>query len=98
MGVQSFNTETHYELAVYRVNGEFHANEIFAWVERRVLSVVADRFDRTAGHCFFTHRLLFRIFRLLVDEGIIVLVAPREVLRRRVAANVAIDTRRVHVK
>jgi len=29
MGVQSFNTETHHELAVYRVDGEFHASEIF---------------------------------------------------------------------
>ena len=36
--------------------------------------------------------------RLLVDEGIVVFVAAREVFRRGVAANVAIDTRRVDVK
>lgn len=62
------------------------------------LSVVADRFDGTAGHCFFTHCQLFGVLRLLVDERIVVLVAAREVFRRRVAANVAVDTRRVHVK
>lgn len=82
----------------YRMDGEYYATEVLRenWV--RKLSVLADSFDRTAGHRFFTHRELFSVLRLLVDERIVVLVAAREVFRRGVAANVAVDTRRVHVK
>jgi len=101
--MQSFNTEAHttYLHVVGRVsflvtNGEFYANKVR--VEGRVLAIIPDRFHRAAGHRFFTHRELFCIFRLLVDEGIVVLVAAGEVLGRGVATNVAVDTRGVHVK
>jgi hypothetical protein len=60
--------------------------------------IIADCLNRTTAHRFFTQRAFFISLRLLVDERIVVLVAPHEVRRRGVAANVAIDARTVHVK
>lgn len=62
------------------------------------LPVVAYRLDWTTSHRLLTHRPFFIRLRLLVDKRIIILVAAREVVRRGVAADVAIDARRVHVK
>ena len=62
-----------------------------------VLSVVAYRLDRTATHRFLAKRALLICLRLLEHERIIILIASREVLRRRVATDIAIDARRIHV-
>jgi hypothetical protein len=61
------------------------------------LSVVPDRLDRTTTHRLVTKHPLFLSLRLLVNKRVVVLVAPCEVIRRGVAANIAIDARRVHV-
>ena len=55
------------------------------------LPVVAYRFNWTATHRLVTRRFLFLRLRLLIDKRIIVFVAACEVIRRCVAANVAID-------
>jgi hypothetical protein len=61
------------------------------------LSVVAYRLNRTARQRLLTKRPLFIILRLFIDKRIIILVAAHEIVRRRVAANVAVDARRIHV-
>jgi hypothetical protein len=60
-------------------------------------AIIADGFDGTAGEGFFTGCRFFRGLRLFVNEGITVLVRSPETLRRRVATNIAIYTRRVDV-
>ena len=61
------------------------------------LPVVSNSLNRTTTHCFLTKRPLFLRLRLLVDKRIIVLITPHEVLRCGVAADVAVDARRVDV-
>ena len=62
------------------------------------LSVVAYRFNWTTGQRLFTLRSLFLGLWLLIDERIIILIAAREIIRRGVATDIAIDARAVHVK
>src|SRR6266513_3530345 len=54
-------------------------------------SVIPDRFDRTAFHCFFAESFLFRLLRLLVDVGMAAVVVPLEIGRRGFTAQIAID-------
>ena len=65
---------------------------------RLKLSVVAYRLNWTTSQRLFTLRPLFLSLWLFVDKRIIILIAAREVLRRGVATDIAIDARRVHVK
>ena len=62
------------------------------------LPVVADRLNWTTSHRLFAKHTLFLSLRLLEHERIIILIAAREVVRRGVPADIAIDTRGVHVK
>ena len=61
------------------------------------LTVVAYCLNRTTRQRLLTKRALLVRLRLLVDKRIIILVAAHEIVRRRVAANVAVDARRIHV-
>jgi hypothetical protein len=61
-------------------------------------TVVAYGLNRTTAHRLITKRPLLISLRLLVNKRIAVLVGAHEVLRRSVAANVAIDARRIHVE
>jgi hypothetical protein len=54
-------------------------------------SVVADRFDRTAFHCFFAKSFFFRRLRLFIDVGMAAVIVPLEIGRRGFAAQIAID-------
>jgi hypothetical protein len=57
----------------------------------KMLSIIADSFHRATTHRFLTqHSFLFTL-RLLVDKRVVVFITPDEVVRRGVAANVAID-------
>ena len=60
-------------------------------------AVVADRFDGTAGEGFFAGGRFFRGFRLFVNKGVTVRVRSAETVRRRIATNIAIDTRRIDI-
>ena len=66
--------------------------------KRKMLPVVANGFDRTTTHRFFTLRSLFLALGLLVNKRVVFFVAPHEVVGRGVAANVAIDAGGVYVK
>ena len=62
-----------------------------------LLAIISDRFDWTAGHCFFTQGLFFFRLWLLEHKGVVVLVRAHEILRRRIATDITVDTRRVDV-
>ena len=64
----------------------------------KMLPVISDRFNRATTHRFLTQRFFFFTLRLFVDKRVVVFVAPHEVVRRGVAANVAIDAGRVYVE
>ncbi|HYN24151.1 MAG TPA: hypothetical protein VES69_03805, partial [Pyrinomonadaceae bacterium] len=53
-------------------------------------AVIPDCFYRATGKRFVTSCSLFVVFRLLVDKGITVLVRAHEIVRRGVAAHIAI--------
>jgi len=61
------------------------------------LSVVSDGLDRATAHRLVTKRLFVIVLGLFENERIVVFVATREILRRRIATDVAIDARRVDV-
>lgn len=61
------------------------------------LSVVAYSLNRATTHRLITECFFFVSLRLLVNKRIIFFVAAHEVLGRGVAADVAIDARRIHV-
>ena len=63
-----------------------------------LLPIIPNCLNRTAAHRLITQRLFFFTLRLLVDKRVIVLVTAHEVLRRGVAADIAVDARRIHVK
>ena len=60
-------------------------------------AVVPDRLNGTTCQRLFAKHPLFLGLRLLVDKRVIVLIATHEVIRRRVAANVAVNARRINV-
>ena len=62
------------------------------------LAVVAYCLNWTTCQRLFTKRPLFLGLGLLEHERIILLITSREVVRRRIATDIAIDARRVHVK
>ena len=60
--------------------------------------IISNRFHRTTTHRFLTqHSFLFTL-RLLVDKRVVVFITPHEVVRRGVAANIAIDAGRIYVE
>ena len=61
------------------------------------LPVVPNRLNRTTAHRFITKRLLIISLRLLVNKRVAVFIRSHEVIRRGVAADVAIDARRIHI-
>ena len=65
---------------------------------KKLASVIADRFDRTRHQSFFAKLEFFGRFGLFVDKRIAVFVVAREIFRRSVAANVAVDALTVNVK
>jgi hypothetical protein len=110
--MQSFNT-THkrpstavahvlQEIDCAKISGEFYAADkdrsaqicVYLWLK---LTVVADCLNRTATHCLVTLRFLFLSRGLFIDKRVVVLVTAGKVIRRSVAADVAIDARRIHV-
>jgi hypothetical protein len=64
----------------------------------KCLPIVANRFNRTTTHRFFTQHSFFLGLGLLVDKRVVLFVAPHEVVRRGVATNVAIDAGRVYIE
>ncbi len=62
------------------------------------LSVVAYCLNRTTAHRLITKRPFLISLRLLVNKRITILVRAHEVLRRSVAADVAVDARLIHVE
>jgi hypothetical protein len=60
-------------------------------------AIVSDSFNRTTEQRFFTGSKLFFRQRLLVNKRITVGVRAAKVLRRGIAADVAVDTRRIDV-
>lgn len=62
------------------------------------LSIITDCFDRAAGHSGLARRALGFIVGLLADVGVGVLERAREVHGCGVAANVAIDARRIDIE
>lgn len=62
-----------------------------------LLAIISDCLNWTASHSFFTQRFLLFCLRLLEDKRVVVFVGTHEILRRRVAADITIDTRRVYV-
>ena len=60
-------------------------------------TVVADRFDRTTFLGFLAAGFLVGARRLLVNEGITAVIVALEIVRRRLAAQVAINALVVHV-
>ena len=66
---------------------------VYLWL----ISVVADSFNGATTHRFVAEGFFFVRFRLLVDKRIIVFIAAHEIIGRGVAADVAIDARRIHV-
>jgi len=69
-------------------------NPCYQWLKS---TVIAYRLNRTTQQRLLTKRLLFLICRLLVNKRIVLLVAAHEIVGRRITANVAVNTRRVHV-
>ena len=63
----------------------------------RLSAVVANGFDRAAFLGFLATRFLVRIFRLLIDEGVTAVIVPFEIIRRGLAAQVAIDALIIYV-
>src|ERR1043165_586037 len=64
---------------------------------RLKLTVVADCLNRTTTHRFFTQRAFLLSGWLLVNKRVVLLITAHEIIRRGVAADVAVDARRVHV-
>src|SRR6476660_6650550 len=62
------------------------------------LTVAAYRLNWTTRQRLFTLRPLFLSLWLFVDKRIIILIAAREIVRRGVATDIAVDARGVHVK
>jgi len=62
------------------------------------VAVVADGLDRAAFHGFLAARLLFGGRGLLFDVGIAAVVIAGEIVRRRLASQVAVNALVVHVK
>jgi hypothetical protein len=62
------------------------------------LPIIANRFDRTAAECFFTCGAFCFVFRLFADVRVPVLEITREVIRRRIATDVAVDAGRIDVE
>jgi len=60
--------------------------------------IISNRFHRTTTHCFLTQYSLFLGLRLFIDERVVVFVTPPEIVRRGVAANIAIDAGRIYVE
>jgi len=69
-----------------------------AILQKKILAVVADRFDRATFHRFFAARFFLRILRLLVNVGMSTVIVALEICRRGFAAQIAIDTLVVDVK
>jgi len=60
-------------------------------------AIVPNRLNRTTAHRLITKRLLIISLRLLVNKRVAILIRAHEVIGRGVAADVAIDARRIHV-
>jgi hypothetical protein len=58
---------------------------------RSVFAVVSDRFYGTTLHCFLANGFFLWCRRLLIDVGISVVVAAREIVRCGFPAQIAID-------
>jgi len=62
------------------------------------VSVFADGFDRAALHRFAALGFLPGVFRLFENERVTLVVGAREVARRGLTAEIAIDALAVHVE
>src|SRR2546426_2810829 len=69
-----------------------------AMLQKKILAVVADGFDRATFHRFFAARFFFRILRLFVNVGMSTVIVAFEIRRRGFAAQIAIDTLVVDIK
>lgn len=63
-----------------------------------LLAVVADRLDWTEHYSFVAKLKFLRRFGLFIDVGIAVFVVSREIVRRGVAANIAVDAFAIDIK
>src|SRR5436309_1414663 len=59
--------------------------------EAALWAIVADGFDRTTFFGFFTAGFLLRVLRLFVNERITAVIVALEIVRRRLAAKIAVD-------
>jgi hypothetical protein len=75
-------------------NGKFPVLKPGEWTST---TVIPDCLYRTTKHRFLTGCNLFFIERLLINKRIAVRVGAAKILRRRIPANIAVDTRRVDV-
>ncbi|MDX6500617.1 MAG: hypothetical protein QOG23_3877 [Blastocatellia bacterium] len=67
-------------------------------MEKPTSPIVANRFDRTAGHRLFAGLELVLIFRLLADAGVRVLKRPSKVCGSSLSADVAVYAGRINVE
>ena len=61
------------------------------------LPIIADSFHWTTEQRFLTGGFLFLGERLFVDKRITIVIAPHKIVRRRIAANIAVDARGIDV-
>ena len=67
---------------------------VYLWLN---LPVVAYSLNRATTHRLIAERFFFVSLRLLINKRIVVFVAAHEIVGRGVAADIAIDARRIHV-
>jgi hypothetical protein len=64
----------------------------------RPVRIIADRFDRTAFHCFFAESFFFWRLRLFIDVGMAAVIVSFEIGRRGFAAQIAVDALIIYVE
>jgi hypothetical protein len=62
------------------------------------LAIIANRFYRATGHRLFAGEAFGFVFRLLTDKRISIFKTAGEIVRGRVAADVAINTSRIDIE
>lgn len=60
-------------------------------------SIIPNRLNRATAHRLITQRLFFLSLWLLVNKRVVVLITAHEILGRGIAADIAVDARRIHV-
>src|SRR5437899_11261529 len=64
----------------------------------RPVSIIADRFDRTAFHRFFAKSFFFRRLWLFINVGMAAVIVPLEIGGRGFTAQIAVDALIIDIK